>query len=44
MKKAKYLVWIGGTANGFDTKLEAECELRYWQKKGYKEVINEKNC
>jgi len=34
----KYLVWIGGTANVFTDKLDAECEAEYWRRKGYDDV------
>ena len=38
MKQIKYLVWIGGTANVFTDKLDAECEAEYWRRKGYDDV------
>tara|TARA_R100000781_G_C3987191_1_gene95626 strand:- start:33 stop:164 length:132 start_codon:yes stop_codon:yes gene_type:complete len=41
MKKKKYIVWVGGIANYFDTLLDAEVEKKYWNDKGYNDIIIE---
>ena len=44
-EQRKYLVWIGGIANAFNTLDEATTEQQYWISKGYTdiqiEIINE---
>jgi len=38
MKQYKYIVWVGGTPNYFDTHIEAVCEKLKWLYKGYNDV------
>lgn len=39
MDNIRYIVWIGGTPNYFDTLVEAEIEKFKWISKGYDDVI-----
>ncbi len=38
MKQYKYIVWVGGTPNYFDTHIDAVCEKLKWLYKGYNDV------
>jgi len=37
----KYIVWVGGIPNYFNTLLDAECEKLEWVDKGYDDIIIE---
>ena len=36
-----YIVWIGGIDDHYKTKEEAEQAVKYWQSRGYEDVILE---
>ena len=38
MKELKYIVWIGGIENVFNSKIEAQLEAELWKSKGYDDV------
>ncbi|QDP66351.1 MAG: hypothetical protein Unbinned6224contig1000_72 [Prokaryotic dsDNA virus sp.] len=40
-KETKYIVWIGGIPNYFNTLIEAQIEKSEWINKGYDDVIIE---
>jgi hypothetical protein len=42
MKESKWILWVGGTPNYFDTKEEAEFSAELWIKQGYDDIIIER--
>ena len=38
MRELKYVVWVGGVDNLFNSKFEAQCEAQFWNRKGYNDV------
>jgi hypothetical protein len=40
-KEKKYIVWVGGIPNYFNTLIEAQIEKLNWLYKGYNDIIIE---
>tara|TARA_R100001443_G_scaffold117400_3_gene142088 strand:- start:13174 stop:13368 length:195 start_codon:yes stop_codon:yes gene_type:complete len=42
METNKYIVWVGGTPNYFNSLLEAQAEVLKWIDKGYDDIKTER--